>query len=957
MATRIIHESWSYLHLNDGNTLSKYHALRMIMRVPCPKLLLRVFIMTMMISRRLIPASAWTTKPPTGRVVGRSYLIRSSSATSSVRSLGRQGLVIHPSFLHDSVSTTVNSRRASASAASSRLLFSTKTSSDETKETTIIYQELKSLSLEIRRHDDLYYNEQPELQDDEYDALVKREEELCETHPELLKQWQGESGLGPAATRQGRVGSTIKIRPSLLTTTRLKRTHSKPMLSLDNVKNRPQLLAWLHRVQKKLQPDEDEPSDDTTITIVTEPKLDGLSLSLRYKLDHDQPSSKSKEYTLCWASTRGDGRQGQDVTQAIVHGMSKQIPVTLTHTNDAATTSMMPIEVRGEVVMPNSVFEKLLQATSNNDSSNLTTTQFSNARNAASGIIMRKTNTEELDEESQQLRSKLCFYAYDLVSDDLNIQDGLEARQILTKWGFQVPEPIAVTTLPLLISNNENNTELQLWNETYIPSMLEYYDELDRHRQGEALKTSSYLWGDYDMDGCVHKLSNHSLRTFIGASNKSPRWAVAHKFPPLAALTTLLQIDIQVGRTGSITPVAILEPVEIGGVLVQRATLHNFGHMLHVLGSHANDNETTTSIPYKTPVLVRRAGDVIPQVVQRVNVTLPPANDDTPSISLVAPTHCPACGSPAIIEEKSDNSVGQVLRCGGPSLLCPPRAVTSIAHAYARDALDVSGFSEARIEQLLDAKIIRFPCDLFTMSEVKWEQVTELPGWGAKSITNLKETARRVSTDGVSLGRFIFSLSIRHAGKHSSELLASSFGTCDAFLDAVDQATEWNEDAEIEKGENATHPFAVLLDDQAKGVGPVLISSLMAFSKEPELVEAARDLAKAIRVIEEPKLALIAAQASGSSNDTYGTVLSDDGKPFWGQKVVFTGAIADLSRSEAQSAAKKLGAQSTPNSVSKATDLVVYGDNGGKKLEQALELGVKTMDADEFVKLVEAHTL
>ena len=926
------------------------------------KLLLRIFITTMMISRRLTPVCAWTTKPPTVRVVGRSYLIRSSSATSTVRSLGRQGLEMHPSFLHYFISTTMN---PSVSSSSSRLFSSTKSASDETtttasvsKDTTIIYQELKSLSVEIRRHDDLYYNELPELQDDEYDALVKREEELCEAYPQLLKQWQGESGLGPAATRQGRVGSAIKTKPTLSTTARLKRTHSKPMLSLDNVKNRPQLIAWLHRVQKKLQLAEDEPSHDTTITIVTEPKLDGLSLSLRYELDNDQSSSsKSKEYTLRWASTRGDGRQGQDVTQAIVQGMSNQIPVTLTHTNAAAATTIsnMPIEVRGEVVMPNSVFDELLKATSNNDTSNVTTTQFSNARNAASGIIMRKTNTEDLDEESQQLRSKLCFYAYDLVSDDLDIQDGLEARNILTKWGFQVPDPIAVTSLPLAISNNQNNTELQLWNETDIPSMLQYYDELDRHRQGEKPKTSSYSWGDYDMDGCVHKLVNHSLRRLLGASNKSPRWAVAHKFPPLAAMTTLLQIDIQVGRTGSMTPVAILEPVEVGGVLVQRATLHNFGHMQHVLGTRANDSATTTSIPHKTPVLVRRAGDVIPQVVQRVNVTLPPANDTTPSISLEAPTHCPACGSPAIIEEKSDHAVGQVLRCGGPSLLCPPRAVTSIAHAYARDALDVSGFSEARIEQLLDAKIIRFPCDVFIMSEAKWEQVAELPGWGAKSINNLRETAQRVSTDGVSLGRFIFSLSIRHAGKHSSELLASSFGTCDAFLEAVDQATEWNnKDAE---GENSTHPFAVLLDDQAKGVGPVLISSLLAFSTQPELIEAARNLAKAVRVIEEPTRESIGAQAtcSGSSNDTYGPVMSDDRKPMMGQKVVFTGAIADLSRSQAQAAAKKLGAQSTPNSVSKATDLVVYGDKGGKKLENALNLGVKTMDADAFVKLVEEH--
>jgi DNA ligase (NAD+) len=580
------------------------------------------------------------------------------------------------------------------------------------------------------------------------------------------------------------------------------------------------------------------------------------------------------------------------------------------------------------------------------------------------------------------LRSLLRFNAYDLITvnnddkDDLILSSGLEARQLLEEWGFQVPQPMLVTELQLPIQPSPSKTTTTTnnyippeetngdasWSAADIQPMLEYYHELQQHRLKVQLlhqdennnnnnnNNNKFSWGDYDMDGCVHKLSNHELRTLLGASNKSPRWAVAHKFPPQMAVTKLIGLEIQVGRTGALTPVAILEPVDLQGVTVQRATLHNFGHLRHVLLLGCDDDKNVTKLASGTLVMVRRAGEVIPQVVRRVdtsNAMIPTLSSDD-DISVEPPTHCPACGSPTIVEESAKSSsnntatIGQVLRCGGPPLLCPPRAVTSLAHAYSRDALDITGFSEARIQQLMDANLLQFQCDVFLWSNEKWEEIAALPGWGPRSSANLRETARRVSTNGVSLGRYIYSLGIRHTGKHSSEILGSAFGTCEAFLQALERASGWEEDTEEDTNNKQIHPFALLLGEEHKGIGPALQSSLLAFSKEKEMLAAARKLAEAILVQDEQP------RNADEADSTLSSI-----KPLQGLKVVFTGTFAELTRSEVQKMAKELGASATPGSVSKATDLVVYGDKGGKKLYQAIELGVKVIEAQEFIKMVE----
>ena len=937
------------------------------------------------------------------------------------------------------------------------------------QEETEIYKELQWLSQEIRRHDRLYYDGgHPEFDDDDYDALARRESDICQQYPHLEAKWQAESGLGIQATRHGRVGpgaseciideknkDSQSVTPGTLP--RLKRNHLVPMLSLDNATNRAQLEKWLRHIVKQLTLQSNEGNtnseeidiqssalkaigDTSVTTILTEPKLDGLSLSLRYVRKND-----AFMYNLEWASTRGDGKQGQDVTQAVLHGMTS-LPVDLEVAASASIFELPKVlEIRGEVVLPRSVFSDLKATKTspdeaqNNAESNL---QFSNARNAASGILLRKmpatsTSGSKVSESPENtydgssealkpLQSFLKFYAYDLVLADIDDDawpvDALEARQLLIKWGFDVASPIAITHLDIPAVNSELNEDTSTedtetsaplpWKPDDLYPMMDYYRQLRIHREklntdensknekiadeqnhnlnattGSSLLSSSppdtLQFGDYDMDGCVHKVVEYKQRRVLGSSSKSPRWAVAHKFPPVTAMTYLKDIDVQVGRTGAITPVAILEPVEIAGVTVQRATLHNFGHMASVLlgeggkcdGINENVPENASSlerqIPKNTPVLVRRAGDVIPQVVRRINAKL----DAKPSemttaeedgfIGLDPPSHCPACGSPTVADEPttSGTTVGQVVRCAGPPLRCPPRAVTSLAHAFSRDALFITGLSEARIQQLMDSNFLRFPCDLFKRlnDDDTWNQIENLPGWGPKSSQNLRDTARRVSKGGVTLDRWIYSLGIRHAGRHSSEILASIYGSTDKFMSALEAGAAFDPEqgtAESRREEGGSvndddasnaHPFTDILTSGTKGIGPVLLSSLLAFSKEEELVKAAWDLANSIRVLDYPTDVPTETESERKGAD------EQHDQPWRGFTVVFTGSLGQITRSHAKSIAKQFGARAVPDSVSKSTNLVVYGDKGGKKLQRAIELGIDMLDADSFIQMVDRH--
>lgn len=453
----------------------------------------------------------------------------------------------------------------------------------------------------------------------------------------------------------------------------------------------------------------------------------------------------------------------------------------------------------------------------------------------------------------------------------------------------------------------------------------------------------------------------------IGSSSRYPRWAIAHKFPAQCTVTKLRKVEIQVGRTGALTPVAVLDPVDLGGVIVSRASLHNFqfaGSILEAGEFVDEDGSINYGVINGASVVISRAGDVIPQVLRRISSQTEDAAalEKDNYISLRPPGKCPACGASTYVDvlntkvgakktsmevhlntsnttDDASSTMGQVLRCGGPQLLCPPRAIGALAHAYSRDGLDIVGLSEGRLLQLMNASLVQIPIDIFKIldsdSNMK-KEITQLPLWGEKSVQNLADATKNVATSGVSLSRFIYSLGIRHVGAQSSKLIASAYGTVSNFLNDIN--------AENANLDNVSF-FSILTGDEelegVKGVGPVMIESLIKFSNNKELVRAANQLAERVvihdEVLIQPKI-----------ND------KRIPKPFDGKSVVFTGTLAEnMTRSSAKRIAMEvLGAKSTPSSISKSTGVVVVGTGGGKKAVDAEKLGIEMMTAEDFLKLV-----
>lgn len=791
-----------------------------------------------------------------------------------------------------------------------------------------LYQELQQLSTEIRRHDEIYYlnGSESELSDEEYDALVAREAQLCRDYPHALHRLEQESGLGQQATRYGgRVGPVMNVpEEEAVSADRFrKRQHLEKMYSLNNALSVEEVLAWLERIRKtlikRLTDEDKENGNNMQVEILTEPKLDGLSLALRYS--RRAPSS---HWEFEWAATRGDGKQGQDVSVAVEQGL--EVPLSFDWPLDDEKCSTL--EVRGEVVLPESVFQAL-------PTENAT---FSNARNAASGILLRNKQLEDYS-EVKKLRKHLRFYAYGVATmkGSESLPGGMQLRSELMNLGFLVPQPTVATILTL---NNETE-----WTESDIQPMIDYHNALETHRQGaDSINAGSLKFDDYGMDGCVHKVSSHHLRKALGHTPRAPRWAIAHKFAAETVVTKIMAVDVQVGRTGALTPVAKLEPVELNGVLIQRATLHNFGHMRQALGSDR--------IPVGSPVLVRRAGEVIPQVLRRVE-SHEPTNEnntaDTEMISLQVPDKCPACGSPVAMDEvnragSSKISVGQVLRCAGPPLLCQPRAVSALVHTFSRDALDVTGVSQARLEKLMDLNFLRTPVDLFLFAknETLLEKLAEEDGWGKKSVQNLAEKVNSVVESGVTLTRFIYSLGIRFVGLQSSELIAGVYGKVDDFVGAVKEVKDLEDPYDSS--------FLLLREDNeaTKGIGPSVLTALVQFSLEPELVGAAVALSQTVKVHEQ--------EVSSSSSGKEATDISTTNSPLAGLKIVFTGTVQGLARTKAKDIAKAMGAKSIGNTVSKSTDIVVAGSKGGKKLEEAEKHGVRVVGGEEFLVMVKHFT-
>ena len=426
-----------------------------------------------------------------------------------------------------------------------------------------------------------------------------------------------------------------------------------------------------------------------------------------------------------------------------------------------------------------------------------------------------------------------------------------------------------------------------------VEEMLDTYRDIESGRAGL----------DYDIDGVVYKLDRLDLQQRLGFVSRSPRYAVAHKFPAEKATTILRDIEIQVGRTGALTPVAKLEPVTVGGVVVQNATLHN------------EDEIARKDVRIGDTVIVQRAGDVIPQILGVVEAKRPKG-----AKRFSFPTVCPACGSHASRELNPTTGKEDVVRRCTGGLICPAQRVERLKHFVSRNAFDIEGLGEKRIKELYDDRIIQSPPDIFTLAKSEMgAKIAEREGWGELSARNLFNAieARRA----VKLDRFIYALGIPHVGEITGRLLARAYGSIEAFRDAMLAAA----------GDRASEAYAEL--DNIEGIGPTVAEAIADFFAEPHNVEVVDGLLREVRP--EPLEAI------------------DHASPISGKTVVFTGTLEKMTRPEAKARAERLGAK-VAGSVSKKTDYVVAGPGAGSKLKDAERLGLKVLSEDEWLELIGA---
>jgi DNA ligase (NAD+) len=690
--------------------------------------------------------------------------------------------------------------------------------------------ELERLAIEIAHHDRLYYqSDAPEMSDAEYDDLRRRNDAIESRFPELIRDDSPSRRIGAAA-----VGAFGKVR------------HRVPMLSLGNAFADEDVVDFAARVHRFLGLSESDP-----VAFTAEPKIDGLSISIRYE-----------NGKLIEAATRGDGAEGERVTDNV--RTIKEIPHKL-HGKDVPEVA----EIRGEIYMSHADFNALneMQAAAGGKI-------FANPRNAAAGSLRQLNPTITA---ARPLR----FFAYawgEMSAFTADTQHGMIAA--MHRWGL----PVNSLTRRCVTTDD----------------LLAFYRDIGVKRAALG----------YDIDGVVYKVDRLDLRDRLGFVSRSPRWAIAHKFPAEQATTILRAIEIQVGRTGSLTPVAKLEPVTVGGVVVSNATLHN------------EDEIARKDIRVGDTVVVQRAGDVIPQVVS-VLVDKRPAN----AKPFHMPHACPVCGSHAVREaddaegERGPQSQGVVRRCTG-GLICPAQAKERLKHFVSRLAFDIEGLGEEKIEMFFDEGLLRTPADIFTLQARDAKSNAPLKtrkGFGAKSVDKLFVAidARRK----IGLERFLYALGIRYIGEQTAKDLARAYGSLFEFRKAVDAAVAGGKDSEA---------YADI--DNIEGIGETVVDALIDFFSEPHNIEAVDAL---LAVMDVQPYERVAAVAS----------------PVTGKTVVFTGTMERLSRNEAKAQAERLGAK-VAGSVSKKTDYVVAGADAGSKLTKAQELGVTVLTEDEWIALV-----
>ncbi|MDD4617100.1 MAG: NAD-dependent DNA ligase LigA [Alphaproteobacteria bacterium] len=672
--------------------------------------------------------------------------------------------------------------------------------------------ELQSLADEITRHDVAYYQKDaPMISDAEYDDLRDRYRKLLAEFPHLrpLNDPESRVGVEPAA-------SFTKVR------------HAIPMLSLSNAFTDEDAHDFVERIRRFLRL-----SEDTSLEFMAEPKIDGLSCSLRYE---------GGELTV--GATRGDGTTGENITANVrtIQDVPKRLKPPF--------PSM--IEVRGEIYMNREDFFALNARRESEGEA-----VFANPRNAAAGSV------RQLDPRVSAARP-LRFFAYALgeseKGDACSFETQAGLRGALERWGFMLNEPSRLCR--------------------GVDELLAYY----HHIESERFKLP------FDIDGVVYKLNHCDLQDRLGFISRSPRWAIAHKFAAEQAETKLLDIVVQVGRTGALTPVAILEPVTVGGVVVKHATLHN------------EDEIARKDVRIGDVVRIQRAGDVIPQVLG-VDLDQRPPNI-TP---FVFPDHCPVCGSLAVREDGM-----AVRRCTG-GLICPAQAVERLRHFTSRLAFNIEGLGDERVRELWDDKLIRSPADIFRLKKHRAELIIR-KGWGEKSADKLLDAIDARTT--ISLDRFIYALGIRQVGEATAKALAEHYETFDNFYNEMrlvrSNSSEWNGLTSIE------------------GIGELVAQDIADFFEEPHNREVVDDL-----------LNLLTIQPYQRRIDRQGEAI------LAGKRIVFTGTLSTMSREEAKAKAESMGAK-VSDSVSSKTDFVVVGEDAGSKADKARALGIRILNEAEW---------
>ncbi len=683
------------------------------------------------------------------------------------------------------------------------------------------------LETEITEHDRLYYQKDaPKVSDAEYDALRQRYNAIEKRFPDLKTLTSLSMKVGAAPT-----GRFAKVK------------HSVPMLSLANAFADADVEDFVARIRRFLKLSESEP-----IAFSAEPKIDGLSMSLRYEKGE-----------LVTAATRGDGSVGEDVTANI--RTLKSVPQNLKGKRIPAVC-----EIRGEVYMTKADFLKLNEQQKKLGSDRV----FANPRNSAAGSLRQK------DPKITASRP-LGFFAYGWGEMS---EMPAKTQSAMIEWF----EACGFTTNPLTKVCRS------------VKELIAFHADIEKRRARL----------DYDIDGVVYKVDRIDWQERLGFAGRDPRWAIAHKFPAEKAITVVKDISITVGRTGALTPTAILEPVTVGGVVVQNATLHNEDYIKGV-GGDGEPIREGRDIRISDTVIIQRAGDVIPQVLDVVMDKRPKS-----AKSYKFPTTCPVCGSHAVRE--TDPETGEadaVRRCTGV-LVCPAQAIERLIHFVSRNAFDIEGLGEKQVETFFNDKLIHTPADIFRL---KKEQLVGREGWGETSANNLLRAIKARET--IVLNRFIYALGIRHIGETNAVRLARHYGSVKAFRDGALAAGK--SDEAFEEITNIG------------GIGEVVAKAVVEFFKEKQNLKVFDELVKEVDV--EPMEA----------------VKSDS--PVSGKTVVFTGALEKITRDEAKAMAERLGAK-VSGSVSKKTDLVVAGPGAGSKLAEAKKHGVKVISEDDWFKLV-----